>query len=64
MKKGRHNKEIDSRKLTNCGKCCLSKGGTVFFSGLTNLQQKENKASGVPVPQFTESEREKKRERE
>lgn len=41
----------------------LDKGGTKgSSSSITNLRQKENKASGVPVLQFTqrEQEREKK----
>lgn len=35
-----------------------------YFFSITNLQQKENKASGVPALQFTESEREKESEKE
>lgn len=66
---GRRDKEIKAQigKIKQIVKWLLSKGRAVcfcFFFSIANLQQKENKASGVPLPQFTESERENERKRE
>lgn len=57
MEKGKENSSW------KCGKDSSTKEERKEVLSITNLRQKENKASGVPVLRFTERERKKEREK-
>lgn len=63
-KEGREDEESNVSKENSswkCGKDSSTKEERKEVLSITNLRQKENKASGVPVLQFTERERKKEK---